>query len=263
MVEFELAAGLRLVADICSAQLTGCEIGSTSIEFNPGPTHAGNYIVDPGTAGSTTLLLQVSYPCLVFSRAPIPSQIIARGGTNATQAPQADYTQQIFLPFLRDRFGLNPQLMIRKRGYYPKGGGEVLLQIPAFRGPIPAATVTERGGVKSIVGKAYVAGLPKRMAEQIRAAAVANLVASGVDPSIIQIVAIREAPDDAVGKRSGIILWAETENGYRLGGSSTGLRGESLTSLGNCAAEELARNIAHGGCVDEYLQVHQLENARP
>lgn len=219
---------------------------------------SGSYAADPGTAGSTILLLQVSYPCLVFSQDSNPSEITVRGGTNAGLAPQVDYTDQIFLPFLRQHFGLNPKLTIRKRGYYPKGGGEVHLSIPPTRGPLPSITLTERGLVKSIFGTAYVAGYPVPMAEKIRAAAVDNLISAGLNPKIIRITAAREKDTEAVGRGSGIILWAETENGCRLGGSSSGMRGEDLASLGRKAGDELVRNLEHGGCVDEYLQVWKI-----
>ncbi|KIP01267.1 hypothetical protein PHLGIDRAFT_131317 [Phlebiopsis gigantea 11061_1 CR5-6] len=249
------AAGLGLVADICSAKLIGCNTKSTAVEFTPSSiVTPGAYTADPGTAGSTTLLLQVSYPTLVFSSSSEPSSLTLRGGTNASLAPQIDYTEQIFLPFLRARLGLCPSLTVRKRGYYPKGGGEVQLSIPPVRGPLHAVTLTERGAVKTISGRAYVAGYPARLAHEIRAAAVSTLVDAGIDPGIINLTAVREKDTDAVGRGSGIVLWAETENGCRLGGSSTGLREEDLSSLGRTAAEELVRNIAHGGCVDEYLQ---------
>lgn len=201
------------------------------------------------------MLLQVSYPCLIFSEESTRSEIVARGGTNAAQSPQADYTEQIFLPFLRDRFGLETEFTIRKHGYYPRGGGEVCLRIPPIRGPIPAVRLTERGAVKAITGKAFSAVLPRRWAEEIRDAAVAKLVASGIDPDIIKISAVRERYEDVVGKGTGIILWAETENSCRLGGSTTGIGGSDLAQLGTDAADELIRNLAHGGCVDEYLQV--------
>lgn len=257
MANWELALpGLRLVADICNAELTGCEIKSTAIDFSPGPVQIpGTYLADPGTAGSTTLLLQVSLPTLLFSQSEKTSELTLRGGTNASMAPQIDYTEHIFLPFLRRHFGLNTQLTVRKRGYYPKGGGEVHLRIPSIQGPLPPIDLTERGEIKSITGKAYVAGYPVPMAQTIRAAALSALIGAGFDPSIINISAVCERPIDAVGRGSGVVLWAETENGCRLGGSSTGLRGEDLDSLGVSAAEELVRNVKHGGCMDEYLQV--------
>lgn len=249
--------GLELVADICKAKLTGCSKNSTTIDFTPGPIRvSGSYTADPGTAGSTTLLLQVSYPTLIFSASSEASKLVMRGGTNAAQAPQIDYTEQLLLPFLRSHFGLDPQLTIAKRGYFPKGGGEIELKIQPVRGPIPAVTLTNRGDVTRIMGRAYVAGYPARLATEIRDAAVSVLVDAGVSREIIDIAAVREKDEKVVGKGSGIVLWAETENACRLGGSSTTLRkGAEFASLGRAAAEELVQNIQHGGCVDEHMQV--------
>ena len=247
--------------------MTGCELGADSVSFRPGALRGGSFLADPGTAGSTALLLQVACPPLVFALPAAArgdgareseNELVVRGGTNAARAPQADYTQHVLLPFLRAHFALAPRLTVRRRGYYPKGGGELRLCIPPTRGPLPAATLTERGAVVGVKGRAYVAGYPERMAKEIRAAAVARLVAGGVEPDIIDVVAVREKATDAFGRGSGAVLWAETENGCRLGGGSTGLRGEDLASLGNAAADELLRNIEHGGCVDEYLQVRRV-----
>ncbi len=181
--------------------------------------------------------------------------MILRGGTNATHAPQIDYTQHIFLPFLRRHFGLNPTLEVVKRGYYPKGGGEIRLTLSPIKGPLSPVLLTERGMVKSVCGKAYVAGLPRHLAEQMCSAAKSKLVSSGIDSTVIDITAVREKNQDVVGSGSGVVLWAETENGCILGGSSIGLKGKDPETVGQETADELIRNLNHGGCVDEYLQV--------
>ncbi|KAH9857803.1 RNA 3'-terminal phosphate cyclase [Lenzites betulinus] len=254
------AEGLRVAAEICAARLTGCEIGSSSIEFYPTvrPQLSRRYIADPGTAGSIALLLQVSLPCLVFpsseSTTGTPTELILRGGTNATHAPQIDYVQHVFLPFIHKHLGLEPSLDIVKRGYYPKGGGEVHISLPPVRGVLPAVTLTERGPVKAIRGRSYAAGLPKIVAESMRTAAAQVLVESGVDPGLIHIDAVREKPFDAFGSGSGIVLWAETEDGCVLAGSALGRKGINAADVGHDAATELAANLAHGGCVDEYMQ---------
>ncbi|CDO69035.1 hypothetical protein BN946_scf184834.g42 [Trametes cinnabarina] len=252
------AAGLRLAAEICSARLDGCETGSSSIVFQPTtkPQLSKCLTADPGTAGSIALLLQVALPCLIFSPDATvpPSRLILRGGTNAIQAPQIDYTQHVFLPFLRDHFGLRPTLNVIKRGYYPKGGGEVHVSIPHVRGPLPAVTLTARGPVKAVFGRSYVAGLPKGLAESMRSAAKELLVESGLDSDIIKIDALRERPSDAVGSGSGIVLWAEMEDGCLMAGSALGRKGTESSKVGRDAARELTANLAHGGCVDEYMQ---------
>src|SRR5690242_11059943 len=43
---------------IGSAQVTGAELGSQTLEFRPGPVTPGNYRFAVGTAGSATLVLQ-------------------------------------------------------------------------------------------------------------------------------------------------------------------------------------------------------------
>lgn len=48
------------------------------------------------------------------------------GGTNATQAPQIDYTIHVLLPLLRQLFGCRlVELNVVKRGWFPRGGGVV------------------------------------------------------------------------------------------------------------------------------------------
>ncbi|KAI0710375.1 RNA 3'-terminal phosphate cyclase [Cerioporus squamosus] len=257
-LKYQHAAGLRLVAEVCSARLDGCNTGSTTIQLVPQsqPTTSQTYVADPGTAGSIALLLQVSLPCLVFSPSPgSPSTLVLRGGTNAAQAPQIDYTQHVFLPFLRRHFGLDPTLEIVKRGYFPKGGGEVHVSIPAVRGPLPAVTLVGRGKVKTVRGRSYVAGLPRSLADAMCAAATEVLVEAGVvDADQINVECVREKPADAVGSGSGIVLWAETEDGCVFGGSALGRKGIDPARVGREAGGELVSNLAHGGCVDEYMQ---------
>jgi RNA 3'-terminal phosphate cyclase len=77
--------GLQLVAGIASGILDGVQTGSSKISFLPGQIELGEYISDPGTAGSTTLLLQISLPCLIFApngeNDNAPSILTLRGGT--------------------------------------------------------------------------------------------------------------------------------------------------------------------------------------
>jgi RNA 3'-terminal phosphate cyclase (ATP) len=104
---------------------------------------------------SVVLLVQISLPCLLF--APGACEVILRGGTNAEMAPQIDYTLMVFKP-IAERFGMNFQCQIRKRGYYPRGGGEIHLTTA----PAPflkAVQLTVRGEIAQIEGRAFVAGV--------------------------------------------------------------------------------------------------------
>ena len=91
-------AGLRLVRDLGNGALLGGELGSTEVEMRPGGGAAGGgtFVADPKTAGSACLLIQVSLPCALFSAAQTTLEL--RGGTNASNAPQIDYFEEVFLP---------------------------------------------------------------------------------------------------------------------------------------------------------------------
>jgi len=47
---------VKAAARVCSAQLAGAEIGSTTLEFRPGPMLPGRYEFSVGSAGSSTLV---------------------------------------------------------------------------------------------------------------------------------------------------------------------------------------------------------------
>ncbi|OAX41583.1 RNA 3'-terminal phosphate cyclase [Rhizopogon vinicolor AM-OR11-026] len=249
-------AGINLAAAICAAETEGVHFGSTSITFKPGKIELPKILTaDPGTAGSTTLLLQVSLPCLLFSSSPTaPSLLTLRGGTNATQAPQIDYTQHVFLPFMKRHFGVDVALKIQRRGYFPKGGGAVFCTVPPVTEALPPVTLMERGPVQVIRGEARVGGLPYILAERMKNAARARLLAGGIPPTAIRVDAVRETQEQAFGSGGGILLYAETSNGCIIGGSSVSTKGKAPEEVGEEAADELLRNLLHDGCVDEHLQ---------
>jgi RNA 3'-terminal phosphate cyclase (ATP) len=170
-------------------------------------------------------------------------------------APQIDYTQHIFFPFLRRHFGIKPAIHISARGYFPRGGGKVFCSVPPIHGPLPSLSLTDRGAIASIKGQAHVGGLPYLIAHKMRDGARAKLIDAGYDPEIIDLQAIKAKDEDIVGSGGGIVLWAETTTGCLIGGSSVSSKGKDPADIGGTAAAELLRNLEHGGCVDEFLQV--------
>ncbi|KAL1683481.1 RNA 3'-terminal phosphate cyclase domain-containing protein [Schizophyllum commune] len=253
------AAGLRLAAEISNARLTGASgasgvsIGLTEVDFIPGRIETGiGYTGDAITAGSTTLLLQIALPMLVFSHEPQPTKLTLLGGTNATQAPQADYAQHILLPFCRKFFGLDADLTIQRRGYYPKGGGRLEATIRPVAGPLKPVRLLEHGKVQRVRGIAHVAGVPRSLAEQMARGAREVLQTHPELESVdIAIECTRERNDNTAGAGSGIVLWAELDGGGTLGGSAVGKKGASAASKGEEAARELLKAMNNGGCVDE------------
>ncbi|KAJ3728887.1 RTC domain-containing 1 [Lentinula raphanica] len=253
--------GLELAAEIASAHLTGAKNGSTKIAFTPGTLKIpGDFIADSVTAGSVTLLLQIALPLLLFTSQPsaTSSRLTLKGGTNATQAPQIDYTENIFLPFVRQFFGIRAKLQLNRRGYYPKGGGEVLVSVAPLTQPLKSFSLLERGNVRCIKGIAHFAKLPAHIgpsmvqgATKVLSAQFAGMSNNAVP---IHIESRRERNELSAGAGSGVVLWAELEGGGIIGGSAVGTKGIDAHLLGETAAQDLIRGLDAGGCVDEWLE---------
>ena len=92
-----------------------------------------NYTVDTQTAGSLSLIVQAILPILIYTGAKelysaTPKQfpyVTLRGGTNVPFSPPLDHVRLVLLPLLERHCGAKARLNIKRRGYYPKGGGEV------------------------------------------------------------------------------------------------------------------------------------------
>jgi RNA 3'-terminal phosphate cyclase (ATP) len=159
---------------------------------------------------------------------------------------------------MKRHFGVDVALKIQRRGYFPKGGGEVFCSVPPVTGALPPVTLMERGPVQVIRGEARVGGLPYILAERMKNAARARLLAGGIPPTTIRIDAVRETQEQAFGSGGGVLLYAETGNGCVIGGSSVSTKGKAPEEVGDEAADELLRNLRHDGCVDEHLQVSDM-----
>ena len=156
---------------------------------------------------------------------------------------------------MKRHFGVDIALKIQRRGYFPKGGGAVFCSVPPVTEALPPVTLIERGLVQVIKGEARVGGLPYILAERMKRAARARLLAGGIPPQTVRIDAVRETQEQAFGSGGGILLFAETSTGCIIGGSSVSTKDKTPEEVGDEAAEELLRNLRHDGCVDEHLQV--------
>ena len=149
-------------AELSHAKVSGAEIGSTEIQFKPGPLHPGRYVFDIGTAGSTTLLLQTVLPPLLLATSP--SHLTIKGGTHNPFAPPFDFLQQVLLPQLQ-KMGADVRLRLKRWGFYPKGGGVIEVEIgPVVR--LHPIELMERGELLTLEANAIVASLPRHIAER-------------------------------------------------------------------------------------------------
>ncbi len=241
---------VRAVAELCSAEVDGLEVGSSEITFRPGTIVAGRHSFNVGTAGSVTLVLQACLP--VAFAAPGGVQLTLTGGTDVQWSPPLDYFAHVLLPWIR-RLGGTADLLLHRRGYYPRGGGSVEIVVQ------PAASwsklqLLDPGPVQRIRGVAHVSKLPEDILRRMKHAAVRRLHGQ-------QDVKIEDrlyAGEDAVGQGGALVLWAETERSL-LGSSSLAERGKSSERVGEEAAAALAAEIASGAAVD----IHAADQILP
>ncbi len=117
---------VKAAAQICSAEVSGAEIGSHQIEFFPGELVAGEFHFRINSAGSSTLVAQTVLPALMLGSQP--SQLYFSGGTHNMMAPPFDYLQQVYLPLVM-RMGPQFKTNLKSYGFYPVGGGEFVINV--------------------------------------------------------------------------------------------------------------------------------------
>ena len=117
---------VKALREICGAEVEGMAVDSRRIIFRPGRVKPGNYFFDVGTAGSVTLILQALL--LPLARATGPSRINLRGGTHVPWSPSFHFLSEVFLPTLA-LMGIQTAPRLGKWGWYPKGGGELEVDI--------------------------------------------------------------------------------------------------------------------------------------
>lgn len=242
--------GLQLIGDITSGKLDGDKIGSMSVTLHPANIGSGTFTADTKTAGSVCLLMQLALPCLLY--APSASKLILRGGTNADMAPPIEYMTDVLRPIVK-KFGVEFDCDIVRRGYFPKGGGQIQVTVKPVKQLRPLQLL-ERGSLARITGRAFVAGiLPFRIAQTM--AREADRILRNKYPDLdINIEPVQEPAEKAHGNGTGIMVMAESSNGCRLAGSAIGKKGVPAEEVARNAVDELTNNLQYDSCVDEHLQ---------
>ena len=151
---------VRAAATICGASVTGDAIHATEITFTPGPIQAGSYRFEVGSAGSVTLVAQTVLPILLCADAP--SEVTIVGGTHVPMSPSWDFFTRTYLPQFR-AMGIDVEAKLKRYGFYPAGGGEVILKIQPWTTAKPLHLV-ERGATQGAWIIAKVAHLPINIA---------------------------------------------------------------------------------------------------
>lgn len=144
--------GILAAKEITNGKVEGAFVGSKRIRFHPGRIKGGRYEFDIKTAGSITLLLQTLIPVMLFSGEEFEVEI--RGGTDVRWSPQIDYYRFVYSRIL-ERIGFNIKIDVIKRGYFPRGGGKVVVRIPEQDIPKKEVEFLENGRLIKLFGIAH------------------------------------------------------------------------------------------------------------
>jgi RNA 3'-terminal phosphate cyclase (ATP) len=227
---------------ISNAKVKGNSKGSPEIVFEPSEVKAGDYVFDIGTAGSTSLLLQALLPPLIFENNPF--SVTLKGGTHVPFSPSFHYISEIFLPVL-NRIGVMVTATIKNYGFYPKGGGEITVNIEPAKN-IQASRLLTRGDISTVKGISCIANLPLSIADRQRDAAVKMISQSGLTAEI------NTHTVSSPGTGTFIFLKPETDTCHS-GFSSLGERGKKAELVGEEAANEFLEYYKTPACLDHYL----------
>lgn len=235
---------------MCNGELRGGVPDSTEVTLVPGIPRGGNYEADTHTAGSISLLIQVSLPCALFANTTTIMKF--RGGTNTDMAPQLDYMTEVFRPTL-ERFGASFDYKLLKRGYYPRGGGIVHIRVqPVHR--LEPIVLLDRGTIQRVWGWSFVSGTLSIKIANAMAEAATRELQSAFGLIEVNIESYKENSETSVGSCSGINLVAQTSTGLLLGSSALGRREQQPIQTGLQAAGELIETANTGACVDDHCQ---------
>ena len=232
---------VQAAAQISSAHVEGDHVGSTSLEFEPQETTAGDYHFAVGTAGSATLVLQTVLPALLT--APSASTLVLEGGTHNPMAPPYPFLADTFLPLI-NRMGPEVEVTLERPGFYPAGGGRLRVEIRPCE-HLQGFELLERGEVRVRKATAVVARLPRHIGE--RELRVVRKKMGWADSELHL-----EEIEDSHGPGNAVVLQVGSENLTEpfIGFGELRVRAEAVAQR---AIRDLRRYLKSEAPVGEYL----------
>ena len=224
--------------------------------------------------GSVNRVLQAMLPYLLFGsqipsfsdwsdqqcEEPLPLRLEIVGGTNVSNSPSHEYTTQVLFPMLQQKVGIGSvSATLAHRGWSagPRSMGKVTIDITPLKvgSTLPAFDFSDRGELVKIHCSilASTTDLLKEIHESVLRWSERR------HPGVEVLFPVSELTGHRA--RLYLLLVAETSHGYRLGRdwlvdrklNPDNPRKTAATIVDKVTAD-LAQELAHGGCVDEFLQ---------
>ena len=238
---------------LTGCEATGAELGASEITFIPKPLKGRSLSVDIETAGSITLFLQaVLLPCMISGK---QMKIEVIGGTDVAWSMPVDYFSEVLVPQLKRWADIS--VKVEKRGYYPKGGGRVVIRVKP-KEEKKGIELIEQCNLIHIKGISHASKDLEGVRVAERQAVAAQQLLAGLNCPI----AIRQEYSDSLSTGSGITLWAvfskkkddiEVSEPIIIGADELGEKGTPAEAVGKSAAKKLTEAIESKAPVDAHL----------
>ena len=258
---------IKALEKLCNAKAEGASLGSTSLEYYPKKIEGKTIDIDIQTAGSISLFLQAILLPAMFADKQVKLNIV--GGTDGKWSAPIDYFNNIYLPQIQKYANIECKLI--KRGYYPKGNGQVQIKInPIYKisdfnefynnlkENAPKINLIEQGDLIQIKGISHASS-------NLQEANVAERQAKSAEITLKRYncpINIQTEYSETLSTGSGITLWAifskdkdeiDARNPVRLGSDALGERGKKAEIVGKEAAQTLVTEIESKAPVDAHL----------
>ncbi len=232
-------AGIKALCRLTGGRAEGLAVGSTEVLLRPGRERKSRLDIDVGTAGSVTLLLQGLLVALSGTQSR--TQLTLRGGTDVAWSPPFLYFSEVLCPLLKT-LGFEIRTNVVRAGFYPKGDGEVQVQV---RAPIALAPLQLDVSAEPDEMTAFSVA-----SDDLARAKVAERLISGAQSVLPELKGRKNYfSTPSIGCslvlrfRSGAVL---------LGADSLGERGVRAEEVGRRAAVDLMRQMNAGCSVDRW-----------
>jgi RNA 3'-terminal phosphate cyclase (ATP) len=250
------------------ARISGAGLKSKEITFTPHSRpsihpdiRAGHVSISQSTPGSLTLVLQAILPYLLFSGARNPIQLRITGGTNVSNSPSVDYIEQVLIPML-SLIGIpHIDAKCHSRGWSTGRTclGSATFTLTPLSTALPAFQLADRGPITSIHAT-IIAPLDteREFRDNLDVMFEKRHERFFHDTPNTRIhVAFHPSHHE---KRYYLLLVATSSTGLKLGrdwlydgGVRAGKTAQIVPSIVRKVSDDLLAEIAHGGCVDEWM----------
>lgn len=255
------ASAVKILAEVFNARVENAEVGSSMIRFFPGEEGYGmgsdksssvsgdgssgvrGNRMDIGTAGSITLVLQALIPAVSISGNRLEMELV--GGTDVKWSPTVDYMRYVVRPAFK-ALGIEFNISVKRRGYYPIGGGVVHVSIEPCK-KVKAVDLLSAPRLDARI-ISVCSNLPRHVAERQVAGALARLEKEGVKCAHTSTLI-----EPAASPGSALLVYCSSDYGPFIGGDAIGEKGKRAEDVGSYAASRFLEPYMSNATVDPNL----------